>query len=966
MTFSARFLLLSLFCVSAICSALDLNAEATIKLKGYIFSAVTSKELPGAKVEILSQDSTVIGSTTAKSEWGSLNGNQYIIRETSWYGIDIPKVAARYTVKVSLEGYDTAYHPLDLTNLGPRQTEYEVENIYLRPAPKTVDLDELVVKASKVKFYHKGDTIVYNADAFLLPEGSMLDALVKQLPGVEIREGGAIYVNGRYVESLLLNGKDFFKGNNQVMLENLGAYLVKDIQVYEKGGHLSEMMGKNLVGDTEYVMDVKLKKDYMAGNLLNVKLSGGTKERYLGKLFGMHYTNNSRVAVYGNANNLNDTDKPNDGQGFELVRDTPNGLTDTYRGGIDYMADNPKHTWELSGNADVAYNKTTNHTDTYTTNFLPAGNTYDYSFLRPVSRNFGVSTFNSWRLKKELWELNVKPSFSYNHAKTTSDNVSASFNKEIPGITPDFIYNLTSGSTVLNLDGLINRNMLSDKSRSHGLDAGFFTEFSHKIVKNNDLASVWVDLKWNDYRNNRDNNQSILFGGSPVTATILNQQYKEIPNRNFTFNAGAKYYFNLANGTTGLFYNFTRKDEKKRSELFLLEARRDDGSLPEDFNDMEPVFDAANSYDSRQITNSHQLRPFYTGTVKFGNGQLHIKLSPEFSFYHRHLNYHRGALDVSPKKNDFTFRIMDTYLILMMPDQGIQGFLILKRTPTLASLVDMVDFRDTSDPLNIQEGNPHLRNSATDAIQFSFSCFKNEKWGYNIRMEYSLNENDLVRGYRYDSETGVRTFKTYNVKGNNTLNLGLLVDGPLPGVLKKIHINNLLTHTRYNYANMIGENRDPEKQRVRNAVTGDKLRIYVRESTWEIDINGGINYRHTRSEAEMFDSFNAYEFNYGIAGYVQLPAGFRFNTDLTMYSRRGYSQKSMNDNRLIWNANLFYITLKGALTFSVSGHDMLGQIKNISYDINARGRTETHVTTLPRYVTFSVAYKFDFKPKREK
>lgn len=451
-----------------------------------------------------------------------------------------------------------------------------------------------------------------------------------------------------------------------------------------------------------------------------------------------------------------------------------------------------------------------------------------------------------------------------------------------------------------------------------------------------------------------------------MTATLLNQQYKEIPNRNFTFNAGAKYYFNLANGTTGVFYNFTRKDEKKRSELFLLEARRDDGSLPEDFNDMEPVFDAANSYDSHQITNSHQLRPFYTGTVKFGNGQLHIKLSPEFSFYHRHLNYHRGALDVSPKKNDFTFRIMDTYLILVMPNQGIQSFLFLTRTPTLASLVDRVDFRDTSDPLNIQEGNPHLRNSATDAIQFSFSCFKNEKWGYNIRMEYSLNENDLVRGYRYDSETGVRTFKTYNVKGNNTLNLGLLVDGPLPGVLKKIHINNLLTHTRYNYANMIGENRDPEKQRVRNAVTGDKLRIYVRESTWNIDVNGGINYRHTRSEAEMFDSFNAYEFNYGMAAYVQLPAGFRFNTDLTMYSRRGYSQKSMNDNRLIWNANLFYTTLKGALIFSVSGHDMLGKIKNISYDINARGRTETHVSTLPRYVTFSVAYKFDFKPKREK
>ena len=153
----------------------------------------------------------------------------------------------------------------------------------------------------------------------------MLDALVKQLPGVEIKDGGAIYVNGRYVESLLLNGKDFFNGNNEVMLDNLGAYLVKDIQVYEKGGNLSEMMGKKLIDDTQYVMDVKIKKDYMAGNLLNLIGTGGTSSRYLGKVFGMHYTNNSRVAVYGNVNNLNDSDKPNDGKGFQLYQGAQQG-----------------------------------------------------------------------------------------------------------------------------------------------------------------------------------------------------------------------------------------------------------------------------------------------------------------------------------------------------------------------------------------------------------------------------------------------------------------------------------------------------------------------------------------------------------------------------------------------------------------------------------------------------------------
>lgn len=42
------------------------------------------------------------------------------------------------------------------------------------------NLPEVTVKATKVKMVMHGDTIVYNADAFNLAEGSMLDALIKE------------------------------------------------------------------------------------------------------------------------------------------------------------------------------------------------------------------------------------------------------------------------------------------------------------------------------------------------------------------------------------------------------------------------------------------------------------------------------------------------------------------------------------------------------------------------------------------------------------------------------------------------------------------------------------------------------------------------------------------------------------------------------------------------------------------
>ena len=73
------------------------------------------------------------------------------------------------------------------------------------------------------------------------------------MPGVELRKNGRIYVNGKFVETLLLNGKDLFNGDNQLMLENLPAFTVKDIAVYNHAGRSSRLMGYN-TGDTKYVM----------------------------------------------------------------------------------------------------------------------------------------------------------------------------------------------------------------------------------------------------------------------------------------------------------------------------------------------------------------------------------------------------------------------------------------------------------------------------------------------------------------------------------------------------------------------------------------------------------------------------------------------------------------------------------------------------------------------------------------
>lgn len=117
------------------------------------------------------------------------------------------------------------------------------------------------MKATKIKMVYRGDTIVYNADAFNLPQGSMLETLIRQLPGVELKDNGEILVNGRKVDNLTLNGKDFFKGNNKVMLENLPYYTVKNVRVYNKRTERSEWLGRD-VEQKEYTMDITMKREY--------------------------------------------------------------------------------------------------------------------------------------------------------------------------------------------------------------------------------------------------------------------------------------------------------------------------------------------------------------------------------------------------------------------------------------------------------------------------------------------------------------------------------------------------------------------------------------------------------------------------------------------------------------------------------------------------------------------------------
>lgn len=385
--------------------------ESDFLLTGFVQDNLTREKLYGTKVEMLSYNDSLLFTYVVQP--GVSFGE-----ESGGWGVPLPMegqkyAATGYILRFSKKGYDTKEIVYTVPRLHKRQPVLTLPAVNLHRTPKERTLGEATVTATKVKFYSKGDTLVFNADAFQLQEGSMLDALIRQLPGVELKSDGRILVNGKQVESLLLNGEDFFKGNNQIMLDNLPTYMVKDVQVYKKEGALSEMLGQN-AGDKQMVMDIKLKKQYSIGWIGNVEAGGGTAERFLAKLFGMRFTTHSRLSFYGSLNNVNEFRRPGENTDWtpEMVGD---GLTTVRFGGVDYLINDRQKRFKIEGSTVVRHNDDTYDNRTSSVNFLSGGDTYGLSSARRRNHSFSLST-----LLTTGSSVGTKPACAFSPTLTTN------------------------------------------------------------------------------------------------------------------------------------------------------------------------------------------------------------------------------------------------------------------------------------------------------------------------------------------------------------------------------------------------------------------------------------------------------------------------------------------------------------------------------------------------------------------
>lgn len=954
-----------ILCILTLAVGISAFAFDYFNIKGRVRDNTFDTDVVGAKVALYNlPDSTLASEVIAKSTWYSgYDGNWKEYSSSEFEFKNLPR-GKKYLMQISDEKHDTLTWVIDPSTLNPRMDLMDLKNVYM--IRKATRLDEVTVTATKVKFYNKGDTLVYNADAFVLSEGSMLDALVRQLPGVELKPDGQIFVNGRFVETLLLNGKDFMKGNNKVLLDNLGAYAVKNISVYDRQETTDKLLGEDF-GQKKLTMDVRLKKEYSQGLMLNAEAGYGTESRYMGRLFAMWFTDHARLTFYGNSNNLSDLRKPGENTEF-TPGNMESGDVKNHAGGINYNATIPKKNVEIWGDANVQYTDQKSEVTTYTTNFLNEGDTYGHSFNKSRIKSLALSTSHTIQFTKKRWNMLIAPKVDYTRNDEDANLLSGVFNREWSNVDYDFLDAVYSNAGADVIASILNRNKEQSKRRGHSLHTNLWSNGKFLLPNGTDAITYLVSGDYNRYHYNRFQRFELNFGSDPKPAEYTDRYYRNRPDYSSNAKAALGYVVALMPGMhIDTYYTFDRTYRHAVSDLFRLETLYDGtygdapiGQLPS-LSEYRSTLDPANSYDSRMLTENHQYNIDYSWNYTPANMELRVSLP--LNYRHQRLHYIRGDINTMMPRDRFFLGNLSANV--MWRPKNLQLYFSYSRNVTSPDLVDMVDFTDALDPLNVRLGNPNLKDAESD--NFFLQLMQFGKGNNNLMLSYQvssyINRNALGYGYIYDRETGVRTGSMYNVDGNFGISgqQGVMFDF---GPIKQFSFSNFITFDYRRSVDLVGETGVLARNIVNNYALADGLDLSYKFNGNRITLFGKGTMNRYDSGMSNFSAFNAWDIRYGIRGTFSLPANFGISTDFTVYSRRGYNDSALNTDNFVWNARISWSTLKNSLTFFIDGFDILHNLSNVHYSVNAQARTETYTNVLPRYFLFHIQWKFNKQPKK--
>ena len=915
-------------------------------ISGKITDRDTKAPVEQVTIQLLKTDSTYVSGA--------------ISNERGLFHVNAP-ANGKYLLKITSVGYKPTVKRIQISedkNLAMGNVVVGAEAIMLKGA---------VVTAMAQKVTLKEDTFVYNSAAYRTPEGSVVEELVKRLPGAEVSDDGTIKINGKEVKKILVDGKEFMTGDTKTALKNLPTSIIDKIKAYDEKSDLSKVTGID-DGEEQTVLDFGVKKGMNKGVISNIDLGVGNKNRYNMRGMGGYFANNNRFMLFANANNTSDRGfGGGPGRGFW---GGANGLNASKMIGANYN-------YELKDKFKFNTSLRWNHSDgdvwssRSSENFMGSSSSFSNSLSQSYSRS------NSWNgnirlewMPDSMTNILFRPSISWSSSDGLSGSQSASYNKDPYTITTKDPLSEEGIEELDKAEAMVNSQLTNGITYSDNNNINGMLQINRKLGNKGRNITFRVDAKYTD-----KDSKSISLNNAKLylvqtaegkDSTYQTNRYNLTPSKNYSYAGQLTYSEPLWKATFLQFsYKFTYSYSKSDRSTYDFskyamsgnqEYRGWDSYLNPFAGHLEDYKDDDQSRFSEYRNYNHDIQVMMRFIRQKYNLNFGVMVQPQQSKYIQdyqgvHVDTVRNVVNVSPTL-DFRYRFSK------MSNLRIN----YRGTTSQPSISQLLDITDNSDPLNISMGNPGLKPSFTQNFRLFYNNFvQNHNKGIMTFVNFSTTNNSISNKVTYDETTGGRITRPENINGNWNAMGAFMFNCSIDSA----GVWNINTGAHANYNNYVSylsldKKSDSQKNTTRSITWRQNLSLSYRNDWAEFSLDGTLTYNKAKNKLQPTSNLETWQFSYGPSMTLTAPWGTSLNTSLSINSRRGYNDSSMNTDEFVWNAQLSQSFLKGKpLTIMLQFYDILRQQSTFSRAISATSRTDTEYNAINSYAMLHVIYRLN-------
>ena len=915
-------------------------------VSGAIIDRDTKDPVEQVTVQLLKTDSTYVTGA--------------ISNEKGLFHLNAPE-NGKYLLKITSVGYKPTVKRLVIEqdkNLALGNVVVGADAIMLKGA---------VVTAMAQKVTLKEDTFVYNSAAYRTPEGSVVEELVKRLPGAEVSDDGTIKINGKEVKKILVDGKEFMTGDTKTALKNLPTSIIDKIKAYDEKSDLSKVTGID-DGEEQTVLDFNVKKGMNKGLMSNIDLGIGNKDRYSARGMGGYFNSNNRFMLFGNANNT--SDRGFGGGGPRRGFGGGNGLNASKMLAANY---NYEEKNKIKFNTSLRWN----HGDgdvwsrSASENFMGSSSSFSNSLSQKFSRS------DSWNgnirlewMPDTMTNILFRPSISWTTNDSRSTSISASYNQDPYQYSDDPLSD--EGIEKMDeVDAVINRQKSVSLSNSKNNNIRGMLQLNRKLNNKGRNVTLRMDAKYTDKDSKSISLQNahlyLVQNEAGLDSTYQTNRYNLTPSKDYSYSAQATYSEPLWKATFLQFsYKFTYSYSKSDRSTYDFSKYSFDG--------INPAYGAWGNYLGRLDGELGDYRDDKLSRYSEYRNYTHdIQVMMRFIRQKYNLNF--GVM-IQPQRSKFIQDYQGKYVDTVRTVTNVSPTLDFRYrfskmsnlrvnyrgTTSQPSISQLLNIVDDSDPLNVSIGNPGLKPSFTQNFRLFYNNFvQNHNKGVMTYINFSTTSNSISNKVTYDETTGGRITRPENINGNWNVMGAFMFNCSIDSAgVWNINTDTNLGYNHYVSYLSLDKSQDSQKNTTQNTTWNERLSLSYRNDWLELSLDGTLAYNHAKNKLQPNSNLDTWQFSYGPSMTLTAPWGTSLNTSLSCSSRRGYSDASMNTDEFVWNAQLSQGFLKGKpLTVMLQFYDLLHQQSTFSRAISSVSRTDTEYNAINSYAMLHVVYRMN-------